>query len=245
MTVWVNDLTEVGAAVVAALVCAWAARRRPATRRAWAWLAAAAGGVGGRPGRVVVVRAPRGRGAVPISGRRGVLDVRPVGRRRDPPVPLRAPSIVEQVPGPARRADHRRVVAVRQLGHRPRSRCRRRLRDARSPRSSRSPTRRPTSCWPPSCSRRCRSPGAVARRAGPPRQRADLLRRRRQQLRLPVGDGLLRARQRRRRRLGGRVPPDRPGGRCCRRRRTWCPTGMARWPRASSSSRTSRSGSPC
>ena len=42
VTVWVNDLTEVATAMVAALVCAWAARRRPASRRAWAWLAAAA-----------------------------------------------------------------------------------------------------------------------------------------------------------------------------------------------------------
>ncbi len=40
-TVWVNDLAELAAAVVATLACLWAARRRRATRRAWAWLAAA------------------------------------------------------------------------------------------------------------------------------------------------------------------------------------------------------------
>jgi PAS domain S-box-containing protein len=40
-TTWVNDLTEVAAAVVAAVACAWAATQGAATRRAWLWLAAA------------------------------------------------------------------------------------------------------------------------------------------------------------------------------------------------------------
>ena len=55
-TTWVNDLTELAAAVAASLACLWAARQR--YDPAGVDLAGGGvGGVGGRAGRVVVVRA--------------------------------------------------------------------------------------------------------------------------------------------------------------------------------------------